>query len=476
MRDVATLLSGLDAAALWPFAAAALIGCVVLAWLFVRLQTIRELQAGHQQIQLAMQALQTSVASLDSRMRENGQQGAASALRLREDLLSRAEESRVSVGRDLHAQHLDLIAYLAQSRTQVQDAMHGVRTSFEARQTTAMQAMHESLHQGFQSLHQQLGETLRHSAGELGQRVDALTRATDERLKEISGQVDRRLAEGFEKTTATFADVLQRLALIDEAQKKITALSGEVVSLQQILADKRSRGAFGEVQLAALIRNVMPESAFSLQHTLPNGRIADCVLFLPAPTGTLAIDAKFPLEAYRRMTDFALGELERKQAERQFKQDVRKHIKDVASRYIVPSVTSDGALMFIPAEAVFAEIQAHHAEVVDEAHAARVWLVSPTTLWAVLNTACAVLKDAATREQVDIIREHLALLGKDFQRFRERMDQLARHIEQAHEDVQKVNVSARRITDRFQRIDRVEIEGPSARELETPVNIPEIGT
>lgn len=351
--------------------------------------------------------------------------------------------------------------------------MSGHQLAFETRQTASMQAMHESLHRGFQALHEQLGAVLLRNAEDLGQRVQALTRATDERLKEISGQVDRRLAEGFEKTTATFADVLQRLALIDEAQKKITALSGEVVSLQQILADKRSRGAFGEVQLAALVRNVMPESSFSLQHALPNGKIADCVLFLPAPTGTLAIDAKFPLEAYRRMTDFALAEFERKQAERQFKQDIRKHIKDIANRYIVPNVTADGAVMFIPAEAVFAEIQAHHAELVDEAHAARVWLVSPTTLWAVLNTACAVLKDAATREQVDIIREHLGHLGKDFQRFRERMDQLARHIEQAHEDVQKVNVSARRITDRFQRIERVEIDGPADKALENTVNSPD---
>ena len=258
------------------------------------------------------------------------------------------------------------------------------------------------------------------------------------------------------------------MALIDEAQKKITALSSEVVGLQQILADKRSRGVFGEVQLAALVRNVMPEAAFSLQYTLPNGRIADCVLFLPAPTGMIAIDSKFPLESYQRMTDFALNEADRKPIERQFKQDIRKHIKDVASRYIIPNVTADGAVMFIPAEAVFAEIQAHHPEVVDEAHAARVWLVSPTTLWAVLNTACSVLKDAATREQVDIIRTHLGHLGKDFQRFRERMDQLARHIGQAHEDVQRVNVSARRITDRFERIERVEIEPAAATSIDPP--------
>ncbi|MGH8598103.1 MAG: DNA recombination protein RmuC, partial [Gammaproteobacteria bacterium] len=374
------------------------------------------------------------------------------------------------VTQDLGQQKLELVQNLATSREQISNAMNAFHVAFETRHTRATQAMHESLHTGFRGLHGQLGETLQRSAAELGQRVEALTKSTDERLREISGQVDRRLAEGFEKTTATFADVLKRLALIDEAQKKITALSSDVVSLQQILADKRSRGAFGEVQLAALVRNVMPETSFSLQYTLPNGRIADCVLFMPAPTGTIAIDAKFPLESYRRMTDFEVSEIERKQAERQFKQDIRKHIKDIAARYIIPNLTTDGAVMFIPAEAVFAEIQAHHPEVVDEAHASRVWLVSPTTLWAVLNTACAVLKDAATREQVDIIRDHLGHLAKDFLRFRERMDLLAKHIEQAHDDVQKVHVSARRISDRFERIERVELDPAADKSLAAPAS------
>jgi DNA recombination protein RmuC len=473
MPDIVAHLTARNPAIALIFVAAIVLSLIVLAWLYLRLQAIRDLQDGQQLHQLAMQALRTTIDSLDQRTRETHQQSAEEATRLRESLLERSDGVRLAVTRDLNDQRVELMTHLAASRLQVAEAMSAHQAAFETRQTAAMQSMHESLHHGFQALHQQLGETLQRSAGELGQRVDALTRATDERLKEISGQVDRRLAEGFEKTTATFADVVQRLALIDEAQKKITALSGDVISLQQILADKRSRGAFGEVQLAALVRNVMPEAAFSLQHTLPNGRIADCVLFMPAPTGAIAIDAKFPLEGYRRMTDYTLAEFERKQAERQFKQDIRKHIKDIADRYILPNVTADGAVMFIPAEAVFAEIQAHHPELVDEAHVARVWLVSPTTLWAVLNTACAVLKDVATREQVDIIREHLGHLGKDFQRFRERMDQLARHIEQAHDDVQKVNLSARRITDRFERIERVEMTGPADKGLETSVNVPE---
>lgn len=315
-----------------------------------------------------------------------------------------------------------------------------------------------TLKSGVSDLQKQTSEVLKTNSEELGKRMDALAEKTDKRLESISGQVEKRLSEGFEKTTATFSDILKRLALIDEAQKKITELSSNVVSLQEVLSDKRSRGTFGEVQLASLIRNVLPESSFSLQHTLSNGTRVDCMLFLPEPTGNVAIDSKFPLESYRRMTDFSITEAERITAERQFKQDVRKHIQDIAGKYILPGETSDGAVMFIPAEAVFSEIQAHHPDLVEQAHAAKVWMVSPTTMWATLNTARAVLKDAATREQVHIIQEHLGYLAKDFERFRRRMDDLSKHIEQAHKDVENVNTSARKITSRFEKIEKVELE------------------
>jgi DNA recombination protein RmuC len=172
----------------------------------------------------------------------------------------------------------------------------------------------------------------------------------------------------------------------------------------------------------------------------------------------LAIDSKFPLEAYRRMTDIGAVENDRKTAEKQFKRDIQKHIQDISSKYILPGTTSDGAVMFIPAEAVFAEIQAHHSDLVDKAHAARVWMVSPTTLWAIVNTARAVIKDAATREQVHIIQEHLRYLSEDFDRFQNRMDKLAGHIKQAHDDVDNVNKSAKKISSRFQKIERVELD------------------
>ena len=340
------------------------------------------------------------------------------------------------------------------------------QTRFEQRHSESIRSLQETLENGLHSVRMQVLDALTRSADELGKRFDGLTQSTDQRLKEISGQVEKRLAEGFEKTTATFADVLKRLALIDEAQKKITELSTNVVSLQEVLSDKRSRGAFGEVQLNALVRNVLPESSFSLQHTLSNERIADCVLFLPEPTGSVVIDAKFPKESFDRMTDFNRAETERKDAERQFKVDIRKHINDISDRYILPGETSDGAVMFIPAEAIFAEIHAHHPDLVETAHEHRVWLVSPTTLMAILNTARAVLKDEATRKQVHVIQEHLGLLAKDFDRFQDRMENLSRHIRQAHEDVDQVHISAGKITSRFQKIEKVELEADQSPALE----------
>lgn len=331
-------------------------------------------------------------------------------------------------------------------KTQLQQELTAYRQQFDQHQLQTLKILQDSVQQGMQTI---------------GQRVDKLTEATELKLKEISGQVEKRLSEGFAQTTATFTDVIKRLALIDEAQKRITELSSNVVSLQEVLSDKRSRGVFGEVQLTALIKNVLPESHYALQYSFSNGKRADCVLFLPAPTGTIAIDSKFPLESYRRITDTNLPDSERKIAEAQFRLDIRKHIQDVASKYIIPNETTEGAVLFIPAEAVFAEIHAHYYDIVEEAHKHRVWLASPTTMMAILTTARAVLKDAATREQIHIIQKYLAELAKDFDRFQERMTNLAKHINQAHGDIQDVKISADKITTRFAKIEKVELELPA---------------
>ena len=189
---------------------------------------------------------------------------------------------------------------------------------------------------------------------------------------------------------------------------------------------------------------------------------------MPEPTGTVAVDSKFPLENYHRMLESGISEVERALAQRQFKADVKKHVDDIASKYIIPNVTSDGAVMFIPAEAVFAEIHAYHPDVVDYAMAKRVWVVSPTTLMAVLNTARAVLKDVETRKQVHIIKDELGKLGKEFGRFDVRMKKLADHIRQAHEDALDVHTTSQKISRRFAQIERVELQGDAEAALALP--------
>ncbi|MGI9335671.1 MAG: DNA recombination protein RmuC [Gammaproteobacteria bacterium] len=370
--------------------------------------------------------------------------------------------SNAGLREDTHTSVSALESVLAERLLALDKQLQAQHTQLEQRHSQAQEAANETLRNGLEATQRQVAEALARGADDLGKRVDALTRSTDQRLAQIGGQVEQRLSEGFDKTRQTFADVLKRLALIDAAQAKITELSSNVVSLQAVLADKQARGAFGEVQLGALVRDMLPAQSFALQHRLSNGRIADCVLFLPSPSGNVAIDAKFPLEAYRTLRNPDLGAQERKLATRQFKLDVKRHLSDIRERYIVPGETAEGAVMFIPAEAVFAEIQAHHADLVSAAHELRVWMVSPTTMMAILNTARAVLKDEATRKQVDLIRVHLSGLATDFERFQKRMHNLARHIKLAHKDVDEVNVSARAISSRFERIEAVELSESDA--------------
>ena len=288
--------------------------------------------------------------------------------------------------------------------------------------------------------------------------MQALSRTIDERLEAISGHVNQRLDEGFRKTNETFASVMARLATIDEAQKKIDGLTTNVVTLQELLGDKRARGAFGEVQLEALVRNMLPPDAYGFQVVLSNNARVDCLLTLPAPTGRVAVDAKFPLENYHRMLAPESAEVDRRLATTAFRNDVRRHIDAIADKYILAGETADGAVMFIPAEAVFAEIHAHHPELVEHAQQKRVWVVSPTTLMAVLNTARAVLKDVETRKQIHVIRDALGKLAKDFARFDDRMTALARHIDQASRDVQDVQVSSRKISAHFRKIEAAQLD------------------
>jgi DNA recombination protein RmuC len=361
----------------------------------------------------------------------------------------------------LEMKHRGMLLDLHNGLTQQGDRLGGHLTQSSERLRGAvgeeLKQTRDTLHALKLSLSESMHEYREAMLARLGETTQTLNARIDERLGEISGKVNERLDEGFRKTNETFANVMARLATIDEAQKKIESLTGSVVSLQELLGDKRARGAFGEVQLEALIRNVMPANAYEMQCTLTNGTRVDCLLKLPAPTGKVAIDSKFPLENYHRMFAAEASELERAGAQKQFRQDLRRHIDAISTKYIVAGETSDGAVMFVPAEAVFAEIHAHHAEVVEFANARRVWIVSPTTLMAVLNTARAVLKDVETRRQVHIIKECLTRLAIEFNRFDERMRDLARHIKQAHEDVERVQVTSSKISQRFAQIEGVEL-------------------
>jgi DNA recombination protein RmuC len=389
--------------------------------------------------------LSTSQAELSERLRNTvSQELIQTRTALATLQLKQAEE--------LSANRETLTQRLAQMNTELQSKHDQLRTEVLTRilQTLAQQNRAEQ---------ELIQTTMRNATAQLAASMELLSKTTDTRLEQISGRVSERLEEGFKKTNETFVSVMERLATIDEAQKKLDGLTTNVVSLQELLGDKRSRGAFGEVQLENLVRNILPEIAYEFQYTFKsNGARADCVLKLPEPTGMVAVDSKFPMENYHRMFESGVSEADRAVAQRQFRADVKKHVEDIASKYIIAGETSDGAVMFVPAEAVFAEIHAYHPEVVDFAMQRRVWIVSPTTLMAVLNTARAVMKDVATREQVHIIKDELSKLGKDFARFDQRMKKLADHIRQAHDDAQQVQISSDKITRRFSQIERVELD------------------
>ncbi|PKO46361.1 MAG: DNA recombination protein RmuC [Betaproteobacteria bacterium HGW-Betaproteobacteria-22] len=358
-----------------------------------------------------------------------------------------------------------LRASVAAELQATRDAMQALQlaqnNSLSQTREMVLEKLHTTLAEQGKAEQELIQSTMRNATLQLTASIEALTKSVDGRLEQIGGKVSERLDEGFKKTNQTFIDVMARLATIDEAQKKIDGLTTNVVSLQELLGDKRSRGAFGEVQLEALVRNVLPVNSYAMQYTFENGTRADCALFLPDPTGTVAVDSKFPLENYHRMLDNKLSDAEKLLAEKQFKQDVKKHVDDIANKYIISNVTSDGAVMFIPAEAVFAELHAYHNDVIEYAMNKRVWVVSPTTLMAVLNTARAVLKDVETRKQVHVIKEELGKLSKDFGRFDARMKKLADNIRQAHENAQEVHISSQKISNRFAQIERVELANQS---------------
>lgn len=292
---------------------------------------------------------------------------------------------------------------------------------------------------------------------------EKLNERIENRLNMINDKVNSRLDENFERTNKTFTNVLERLSKIDEAQKKIDTLSSDIVSLQGVLTDKKARGIFGEVNLELILSNVFGKNntkIYRMQHTLSNGTIADCCLFAPEPLGMIAIDSKFPLENYQIMVDKNNNIAIRNQAEKMFKLDMKKHIDAISSKYIIPSETSEQAIMFLPAEALFAEINAYHPEILEYAYKKRVWLTSPTTLISTLTTIQVIIKNIERDKYAKIIHQELVLLDQEFKRYKDRWDKLYRSIETVSKDVKDIHTTTDKITKRFNSINQVEIEGP----------------
>ncbi len=291
--------------------------------------------------------------------------------------------------------------------------------------------------------------------------IDKLDDKIEKRLVSITEKVNERLDDSFNKTNKTFTNVLERLSKIDEAQKKIDNLSTDIVGLEGILTDKKSRGIFGEINLKHILSSVFGEKndrIYQLQYTLPNSFIADAILFTPEPLGTIAIDSKFPLENYQNMVDKNKSQTERNNYEKMFKSDVKKHIDAISSKYIIPGVTAGQAIMFLPAEAIFAEINAYHNDLVEYAYKKNVWITSPTTLISSLTTIELILKNMERDKYARVIHDELNKLGVEFSRYRERWDKLSRSIETVNKDIESINITTDKITKRFDSISDVNIE------------------
>ena len=311
--------------------------------------------------------------------------------------------------------------------------------------------------QGLSDGQHQLTGGLTHVSEAQARSQTSMLQLMERRLAQVQEQMNENLHGSARRTAQSLGELQQRLTAIDKAQDNITKLSGDVLSLQDILSNKQTRGAFGEIQLTDIVSKALPSDSYTLQHTLSNGKRADCLIHLPNPPGPICIDSKFPLEAYealrRATTDWELNE-----AAKLLRTSVKKHIKDIAEKYILDGETADGALMFLPSEAVYAELHSNFPELVRDGFASRVWIVSPTTCMATLNTMRAILKDARMREQAGAIRSELSKLLADVERLGTRVENLDRHFNQASKDIADIKVSADKAGRRAKRLDNFDFE------------------
>ena len=302
----------------------------------------------------------------------------------------------------------------------------------------------------------------------------AMLQLMEQRLAEVQGKMAETLHGSARRTAHSLGELQERLQAIDKAQANITKLSGDVLSLQDILSNKQTRGAFGEIQLQDIVSKALPSDSYSLQATLSNGRRADCLIHLPNPPGPIVVDAKFPLEGYEALRR-AQGREQIQRAAQAFRLSVRKHIRDISDRYILEGETADGALMFLPSEAVYAELHANFGELVREGFTARVWIVSPTTCMATLNTMRAILKDARMREQAGAIRRELHALYADVDRLGVRVGNLDRHFAMAAKDIEEIKISADKAGKRARRLDNFDFEELAPDTEPDIVKVPQTG-
>jgi DNA recombination protein RmuC len=317
-------------------------------------------------------------------------------------------------------------------------------------------------------------DTLAGQLQQLAAQQSAAQAAINTQLTDFGDRISNRLQLSATQAGQSLSELKERLAVIDAAQKNITELSSQVVGLQDILSNKQTRGAFGETQLADIVKNVLAPSNYDFQVTLSSGKRVDCLLKLPNPPGPICIDAKFPLEAYRALRD-AKDEIAQAQAKREFTTAIRTHVKAIAEKYIIPGETAESALLFLPSEAVYAELHATFPHLVDEASRQRVWIVSPTTLMATLTTIRAVLRDVSMREQAHVIQKKVGELLGDVERLDERVGRLQKHFDQAVDDVRQIRISTDRVTKRASDIDSVELEVPGSKGAVVETLTPRIG-
>lgn len=289
---------------------------------------------------------------------------------------------------------------------------------------------------------------------------DKMSDKIETKLMYINNEVNNRLDKNFEKSNKTFTNVLERLARIDEAQKKIDDLSSEIVSLQSVLTDKKTRGTFGEVNLEYILNNAFGSSAsgvYKTQFKFTTGSICDALLYAPSPLGTIAIDSKFPLENYQKMTDKSKTKEERAAFEKLFVLDLKKHITDISSKYIIPGETSDEAIMFLPAEAIFAEINAYHPEIINYAQTKKVWITGPTTLISTLSIISMVLKNMQRDKFAKVIHDELGKLSVEFGRYKDRWERFAKDVKNVNSRIDDLQITSDKITKRFESINMVEM-------------------